>query len=256
MVNDPNDNQTYKSLKKFSGSLPLTIYTEKRRGRSYARNMLLEKARGEILAFLDDDCIAEKSWLKTINATFERKNICGIIGRSENYNPHNPVAAVEQSWYLYWKMKYIVELDNEQIITESGAFDLRNAAFRRNLIKDLKFPRVLEEDIAFGHRLFEKLNQQKYKIIYCPEAVVYHQNNTSMAKMVKRRFRLGANRTKLLQHWSSPDKKFPSGAVGRWLAKVKLKWSPLNFTDKIKFIFYFPLYPISRKVGLLVKYPI
>ena len=58
-------------------------------GKSYALNVGIKLARGTILAFTDDDCLVDKSWLKSIYTTFLDNTISGAFGRTL---PHKPQA--------------------------------------------------------------------------------------------------------------------------------------------------------------------
>jgi len=51
------------------------------------RNFGIKKARAEIVAFTDDDCLPEENWLKNILAKFrEDKKLVGIEGLTWNDN--------------------------------------------------------------------------------------------------------------------------------------------------------------------------
>lgn len=51
-----------------------------RRGLSGARNAAFREARGEVVAFLDDDCEADPAWLATIASAFEADPTLGAVG--------------------------------------------------------------------------------------------------------------------------------------------------------------------------------
>lgn len=53
---------------------------------SYARNLGLQAATGHLIAFIDDDAVAEPSWLSELRAAFDLPNVSGaggfVIGRN------------------------------------------------------------------------------------------------------------------------------------------------------------------------------
>jgi len=53
-----------------------------RRGLSRARNAALIEARGEVIAYLDDDCEADAHWLETAVTAFEADTALGLVGGS------------------------------------------------------------------------------------------------------------------------------------------------------------------------------
>jgi glycosyltransferase involved in cell wall biosynthesis len=68
----------------------IRYYHIKSKGLSQARNFGIQQARGDIICFTDDDCIADKTWLQQIYVTFKKnKGIVGIFGNTLSYKPEN-----------------------------------------------------------------------------------------------------------------------------------------------------------------------
>lgn len=62
-----------------AGGPPIRHHWMKERGASRSRTRGLELARGEIIAFLDDDCVVGPTWASDVQAAFARHPDSGII---------------------------------------------------------------------------------------------------------------------------------------------------------------------------------
>ena len=198
VVDNASSDNTKEIIKSFK-RLNIKYFSEKNIGIAYGRNRGLEETKGEIFSFIDDDCVASKSWLKAIEKTFESdKNIVGIVGRSENMFPKNPYAVAEQCWFLYWYLKHISSRDKEEVLRDGEIIDFKNAVFRLSLFGKTRFDTSLtmgqfsEEDTEIRGRLFRGL-ELKEKIIYQPKAVVLHQNRSAFSQLLLRRFNKGVS---------------------------------------------------------------
>ena len=58
--------ETEQAVRSFQTSLPVRYVPHERRGYGMARNRGLLEAHGEVLYFLDDDCVAEADWAETL----------------------------------------------------------------------------------------------------------------------------------------------------------------------------------------------
>ncbi len=56
------------------------IVMSSEKGLSYARNTGIRKAKGEIVAFIDDDAFADRNWLDCLITNFEDPQVVGVGG--------------------------------------------------------------------------------------------------------------------------------------------------------------------------------
>ncbi|AUW43999.1 glycosyltransferase [Rhizobium leguminosarum] len=63
--NNSNDG-TFDLLETYSDKLPITILQQRKPGKSGALNMALDRVKGDLIVFTDDDVRAEPNWLKAI----------------------------------------------------------------------------------------------------------------------------------------------------------------------------------------------
>jgi GT2 family glycosyltransferase len=66
VIDNGPDAETLRTAGSFRTRLPIRCVAEPRRGYGMARNRGLAEARGEVLYFLDDDCVAEADWAETL----------------------------------------------------------------------------------------------------------------------------------------------------------------------------------------------
>ena len=75
-------------------SLNCAYISEPRTGLSYARNRGIDEARGDVVAFLDDDIFVSEDWLVAMLKCFERTGAAAVGGRVETCWEGEPDPAV------------------------------------------------------------------------------------------------------------------------------------------------------------------
>jgi len=63
----------------FSPELNIRYVFEGTQGVAVARNTSIKNASGDILAFIDDDCVAEKEWLRYLELPFLKDPSIGMV---------------------------------------------------------------------------------------------------------------------------------------------------------------------------------
>ena len=80
----------------FRDRLDLTLLTEARGGPAAARNAGAAHARGELLAFTDDDCRPRPAWLRELVARHVGQPERALGGRTVNALPRNPYSTASE----------------------------------------------------------------------------------------------------------------------------------------------------------------
>lgn len=145
---------------------PLKVVYEPICGSGAAHNCALKHARGEVIAWTDDDCVPAEDWIERILAHFDDDPTLEILtGRIELYDPSHYPITINTS------------LEPANITYVLGA----NMAFRRRLperigLFDPRFgagaPLRAAEDAEFAFRALRGGG----RIAYTPDVLLYHNH--------------------------------------------------------------------------------
>ncbi|HEV2522836.1 MAG TPA: glycosyltransferase [Candidatus Acidoferrales bacterium] len=148
-------------------------------GLSHARNAGIREAKGDIIAFMDDDVIVEPAWLQNLTANLHNGEWAGVGGRVfPEWNCPPPGWLLLDQWYALGPLPNFNFGSEACELTEPpfGA----NMAFRKTMFEkhggfrtDLgRRPNSLmsNEDTEFGGRLLATGERLRYE----PSAIVYH----------------------------------------------------------------------------------
>jgi glycosyltransferase involved in cell wall biosynthesis len=169
-------------LARLAGMLPahVTLIASEGRGVSQARNTGIAIARGDLVAFIDDDAIAEPTWLERIAAPFADPRVAAAGGRIlPRWERPNRVLPEELLWVV--GSTYAGHPVVSQPISRPIAC---NMVARRDVLVQLGgFPKEFgpsgptpkshsNEEIALAVGLRARYGQDS--IWYVPDAVVHH----------------------------------------------------------------------------------
>lgn len=172
VVNNASTDRTPEVLCCYDSAL--RIVCEKKRGPAAARNKGLVHARGEVVAFTDADCVVDHSWLRHLVAPLQDHHIGIVGGRNLAKRPAN-----------------FVEKFGERIHDHNAAINLyrppyvitMNWASRLKVLAEFNFDEALRrgEDGDLSYRIL----QAGYGFFYQPDAVIYHQNESTLAGLFR-----------------------------------------------------------------------
>jgi O-antigen biosynthesis protein len=193
---------------RFAAEDRIQLVEETRQGAAWARNAGLAHARGEIIAFADDDVVIDPGWIRNLADAFARREdlacVTGLV--------------------LPLSLETPTQLLFEQLLTPGKGFHRRTFHVSDQRQADPLFPytpgemgsaanMALRADIAhrlrgfdtsIGRRagleieLFIRILLRGYAIAYEPSAIVWHEHPTEMGRLRRRAFRYGVGLTAML----------------------------------------------------------
>lgn len=177
VVDQSSNDLTKKAVANFNNK-KIKYYKLKSVGKSKALNFAITKALGEILAFIDDDCIADKYWLKNIITLFNKKGeIAGVFGNVLAYQPQKNIGKICPTTFVAKKPRYI---SNRQIVHHKSLGLGCNMSIRSNVIKRIGNykewlgPGLLGISGGEDSELIFRMLKNNYLLITNPNVFVYH----------------------------------------------------------------------------------
>ncbi len=194
------------------------IYLHEKGGsRGEGRNYGVKKSTGDYVAFTDGDDLVNPFWLKSIRESF--KNGADVVAGKTIYIGYGPWEKLERV-ELYYKGFDVT-------------FPSCNLAYRKSLFEEIGgFDSwfVTAEDIDLNIRAVN----HGAKIVYNPNAMVYHRTRDSFYAFAKQAFWNGYGRKQLtLKHgslWSKykPENMFNPSQLSFW-ASIRLFFAGMGY---------------------------
>jgi glycosyltransferase involved in cell wall biosynthesis len=159
------------------------IELKENKGPAFARNTGAKSASGDILLFLDSDCIVKNDALINIDEIFKNKKanvVQGVYSHKPNYKSIN--TQYQQSFYCYYTWQE--NLDYTDSLT-SMYFALKKETFIESEGFNINIKYATAEDEEFGYSLINR----GYKISILKKLSVEHKVNYTLLQFIKRNFK-------------------------------------------------------------------
>jgi glycosyltransferase involved in cell wall biosynthesis len=226
-------------------------------GLSSARNTGIEKSKGEIIAFIDDDAWADKRWLENMLENYADKDIYGVGGKIipifETGRPR--WLAEELDWIVGCTYKGMSEQKAEVRNPIGANMSFRREAFEVGLFRTEvgRYGKKLvgSEETEFSMRL-KKV--KPVKILYDPKAVVYHRVPGSRVRFryaLKRAYYEGYSKARLAKEYPlSGEYRYLSYLVKKSLpSRVKSLFLPNSLLEFVGLITVMSAVAVGNFVG-------
>ena len=193
VVNDGSTDGT----EKIAAQYGFRLITTENRGLAAARNVGMQAANGEIIAYIDDDASPDPHWLRYIGATFMNTNHVGVGG--PNIAPPEDSPMAECVSHSPGNPVHILLSD-----TEAEHIPGCNMAFRKSALEaiggfDSQF-RIAGDDVD----VCWQLQQKGGSLGYHAGAMVWHHRRSSMRAFWEQQHNYGKAEAQLEKKW--PEK--------------------------------------------------
>jgi GT2 family glycosyltransferase len=178
-------------------------------GANPSRNRGVRAAEGEVVAFLDDDCVARNDWLAHLVQAFVDPDVAVVVGLVTDPEPDN-------IWDLAFRGTHRVGKAGT-----APRLILGNMAIRRELL--LRY--ALDEDYAFKaaptaagsvdvetsgrsdeEGLYLRLRAAGHRIIANPEAAVLHEHHYTAKSFFRQAYKGGRSAARLVYKFRQPHR--------------------------------------------------
>lgn len=207
VVDDASRDQTVAKVRRFDVRL---IVQPNNMGQSAARNVGVAAASGEIIAFLDSDCIAEKGWLRELVPYFQDPRVALIGGYVGAYYKEKRMDRYEQ-------VCSALNMGADAVLGrgEGSVFYVPTCNM---LVRKEMYEQVggLDETLQVGEDvdLCWRMMQAKHHLFYIPRGRVLHKHRNRMLSGFLRRFDYGTSEAVLYARFPKVAKLFPWQPAG------------------------------------------
>ena len=194
--NSSNDN-----VEQLVEDSPLRIRRISSGGGSYAetRNIGVRESSGEIVVFLDDDCIADPAWLENLFITMKKGDAAGGITAPFRLLPFPEWWSSELNWLLGLSVPGLLGPEGGSIhYPQTANMMIRKSALERHRFQEIGGGFSQSRSRKYAGRedveLWRRMRIHGERCLISPRAVVYHDipgNRLELKYLIRRAFNDG-----------------------------------------------------------------
>lgn len=194
-----------------------------------ARNLGVKRAKGDLIAFIDSDCIAANDWLERIMLAHESSY--GVIGGSVSRNNQED-DLVGLAGYIAEFREFLPELPGGEV----EHLPTCNLSFKKRIFNEYGLFRgeyYPQEDRVYNYYLRKKGE----KILFNPAIRVFHQHRSRLKEFLLHQKRIGDITARVLK-----------------VIKIQGAFITRNPVLAILFMPFFPMVKFIRTVSVFLRY--
>ena len=233
--------------------MPIRFLSSNERGASYARNLGASCARGQFLAFLDDDVILHPKWCELALETFDDMSIGAISGnaRASLANANLDWIPTQLMWVVggsYWDYDEVTDVHGaagmnfcirREIFFDAGGYN-DHLGPRNDRPEARDWDRLGAEESELAMRIMLRTGK---RVVFNPHMIAIHRlrrNSLLPFALLKRAMHVGHNRAYIQTRFSNKISKLSDTFVIRNLPKqvisTDLFFRPAVFWKRNSFI--------------------
>jgi len=184
VVDDGSDIFLESIVPPFCNGVELTLLKQANAGPAAARNHGAKQARGDYLAFTDDDCTPAPGWLQTFAAVFSETPNCLAGGRTINRLTDNLFSTTSQ---VIVDIVYRHYNANPQQARFFASNNMAMPAQRFHELGGFNTNFRTSED----RELCDRWRHRGWRMIYAEDAVIYHAHELTLRKFCRQHYAYG-----------------------------------------------------------------
>ena len=199
VVNNKSADQTKRIVLEFIDKhqdIAACCVDEYRQGPSFARNCGAKLAKGDIVAFIDADCVADASWLRLVSESFGGSDVGAVAGSIIGFDRRTLIG----KFHSLFTMRRLPESTMfHEFKLVSGGFPTANLAVRKTLFEEIG---GFSEDMPFyaeDYDLCARIYSKEHHIYYNREVIVFHQHRQDVGSTWRQSYGFGSGHAPLLK---------------------------------------------------------